>query len=330
MLFFYYFTRLFWERWIGLLLSSALILMVFEFLSLPPLSNAWDIFAKLPFSLHKMFPFITFVTMLMFTWRLMAPHEWGSLSSIGRSPWQVIRTPLIWAGFLGLIDLFVIVPLGQQFFNPFEGKQTDIGLHSGGWKKGFTPNGYLFFRETAGQKHILEFTGSSLLVRHVIAPTMNLNNRSIVCFNAWDLQAHRTPAQKDKIMVALSKIVNLKQDNTHPLLLSLAQVHSAMQQDPQSSLLLLGRRHYWWSHFLWSLTLVPLAPALLLGQSSRHWSMLWAGGGMVGCLTLYLIKEWLYALSIPLAHSWPPVLLWVPALLTAVLAWGLLFEKKEI
>ena len=133
-----------------------------------------------------------------------------------------------------------------------------------------------------------------------------------------------------RVTAELPKRIDWDQKNEHPLLLSLSQVNTAMEKTTTPSLLLYARWHYWWSHFFWSLTLVPLAPALLLGQGSRYWKMLWSGCGILGCLTLYLIKEWLYAISIPLAHSWPPLLLWIPCLLTGCLSWIIFFEKKVI
>jgi len=330
MLVFYYLTRLFWLRVIGLLLGCISILTTFELLSRSPMHSYADIFYKIPFSVHKMLPFITFVSMLMFTWRLMRQNEWAGLASMGRSPTQIIGIPLISVVLLGFLDMGVIVPLGQRFFNPFQNKASPISLHSAGWKKGITPSGYLFFRADTDTQHVLEFSKNSSFVQHLIAKKTMVQDRTILCTDLWNIHAHASPQHQKECAIDLAEPIDWDEKNEHPLLLSLSQVNTAMEKSTPPSLLLSARWHYWWSHFFWSLSLVPLAPALLLGQSSRYWKMLWAGCGILGCLTLYLIKEWLYAISIPLAHSWPSFLLWIPCAITLCVSWIILFEKNEL
>jgi lipopolysaccharide export LptBFGC system permease protein LptF len=331
MILFHYFTRLFWARWIVLFFCAALIVVVFEFLSHDPAASPWSVLIKLPFSLHKIMPFVTFVTMLLFTWHLMHTREWDALTSTGYSPWQIMRVPLIWVSFLGLMDMYFMVPLGQRFFNPFSGNKTEISLVSKEWHIGKTPNGYLFFRNIGPKKHVIQLTNQSVFLRHIISSRMVCCGQELRCSNAWDIQADKTPVQNKEIRIQLAQKLTMSQIQDHPLLMSLAQVNQAIAHQSPPSLLLYSRRHYWWGHFFWSLALVPLAMAILVGPSTnRYRKMLLAGIGIVGCLTLYLIKEWLYAISIPLAHSWSPLLLWMPSIFTATFAWGIFFEKKEL
>lgn len=328
MIFFRYLTRLFWTRFFSIALGSILILMVFEWLTLSgPYTN---ILKKIPFSMHKLLPFITFITMLTFTWHLISHHEWNALSSIGRSPWNILRTPIIWASLLGLADLWFIVPMGQQFFNPFETGKSDISLISSKWKKGLTTDGYVFFNLTGPQKHVLEIDKNSILKQHIVARTLDIRKSDLICKDVWRFRAHHSPEKKPDARVVLLKPVLLDCKESHPLTLSLGQAYSAIQENPKGSALLSGRIHYWWSHFFWSISLVLLAPALLVGSSSRHEKIFGTIFGLLGVLMLYLVKEWLYALSIPLAHTWPIFLLWFPFFITSGLTLGLFFEKREL
>jgi lipopolysaccharide export LptBFGC system permease protein LptF len=315
----------------ALFFCAGLIVMLFEFLSLDALANPWSVLAKMPFSLHKMFPFITFVTILMFTWRLMQYHEWEALTSMGYAPWHILRTPMIWIGFLGLMDIFFIVPLAQRFFNPFTHNKTEISLSAKGWLTGKTKDGYLFFQPHGPKAHLIQFTEQSVFVRHIVAPSIVPHAREICCHDAWDIGAHKTPTKKKAICIPLAQNLVLDQPIDHPLLMSLSQINTAIHQKSHPSLLLYARRHYWWGHFFWSLALAPLAMSILVGPSKhRYWKILLAGTGIVGCLMLYLVKEWLYALSIPLSHTWSPLLIWMPSVFTAAIAWGIFFEKKEL
>lgn len=314
----------------GLCLSACSLLIAFEFLTLTPGNPYGSIFIKLPFSVHKMLPFVTFVAMIMFSWKLMTQEEWSALEGMGRSPWQILRTPLLWVMLVGLLDVWMLVPLGQKFFNPFEGKKTEISLDSKGWSLGHTPKGYIFLYPLGEQKHALEFTKDSVFLHHMIASHIKVARHSIEGRNLWSVGARGIPVQKKQYDISLSRPLETKERNKHPLLLSLGEVCDALEPHKKTSLLLEARWHYWWSHFFWSVGLVFLAPALLVGPQGRQGKMLATGIGLILSLIFYLMKEWLYAISIPLAHSWPNFFLWIPSLCTAALALILFFEKKEL
>lgn len=324
MIFFRYLTRLFWTRFVSIQLGALLMVALFEWLTLTgPYKN---IFVKMPFTAHKLLPFIIFITMISFIWSLMARNEWNALSSIGRSPWHILRTPLIWAILLGLMDLWVIVPMGESFFNPFQQK---ISLLSRAWQKGVTKNGYVFFNPNGPKCHALVMQKNSLLRQHILGRTLHIQGNDLVYTDVWSMPAHRCPKKQPLARITLSKPVLLDQTESHPLGLSLAGAYSAMGKNPEGSVLLSARIHYWYSHFFWSLSLVFLAPALLIG-ADRYTKIFGTIFGLLGVLTMYLVKEWLYALSIPLAHSWPVFLLWLPFFITAGLTWALFFEKREL
>ncbi len=297
---------------------------LFEWLTLKgPYIN---ILKKMPFTAHKLLPFVLFITMILFVWSLMARNEWNALSSIGRSPWHILRTPLIWATLLGLMDLWVIVPMGESFFNPFQQK---ISLISRTWQKGVIKNGYVFFNLDGPKYHVLEMQKNSVLRQHILGRNLDVQGKDLVCTDVWVMPAHRCPEKQPLARITLTKPIKLDQTDGHPLGLSLAGAYSAMGKNPEGSVLLSARIHYWYSHFFWSLSLVFLAPALLMG-ADRYRKILGAIFGLLGVLTMYLVKEWLYALSIPLAHSWPVFLLWLPFFITAGLTWALFFEKREL
>jgi hypothetical protein len=324
MIFFRYLTRLFWMRFLSIQLGALLMVVLFEWLTLTgPYRN---ILVKIPFTAHKLLPFIIFITMISFIWSLMGRNEWNALSSIGRSPWHILRTPLIWVILLGVLDMWVIVPMGQPFFNPFEQK---ISLFSRTWKKGVTKDGYVFFNPDGPKYHILEMQKNSVLRRHIFGRTLHIQGTELICRDLWSMQAHRCPEKQAVARITLSKPVHLDQTESHPLGLSLGGAYSAMGKNPQGSLLLSARIHYWYSHFFWSLSLVFLAPALLIGADGYR-KIFGTIFGLLGVLMVYLIKEWLYALSIPLAHSWPVMLLWLPFFMTVGLTWVLFFEKREL
>jgi hypothetical protein len=267
--------------------------------------------------------------MLMWTWRLLRDKEWGALSSIGKSPWYMLRAPLLWMMVFGLVDIFYIVPFSQRFFNPLEGKTAQFSLDSAGWRRGKIPQGYVFIRDTVGGTHLLFFTKDCAFQRHIVAEKISLTPTEMICTNSMDIQVHRTPQHVPMLSLPLDQPLQLENQSDHPITMSLGQVNAQIQNTTQASLLLYGRRHYWWSHFFWSLALIPLAPAILLGPSHRYKKMLWTGGAILGCLGLYSFKEILYAMSVTLSHTWHPILLWGPAVCTSVMALVLFFEKKE-
>ena len=328
MIFFFYLTRLFWSRWISVTGVSLCVVLVFEHLTLS--GHYMDILLKIPFHIHTLLPFITFISMTLFTWTLMTHQEWVALSSIGRSPWQILRAPMVSIAILGVLDVWGVVPISQNFFNPFETTKIGISLNSSGWKKSATQKGYVFFNATGPQHHVLEFDHNSVLVRHLYARSVDFRGDHLVCRDAWSLQAHHTPKQIKSATIALSHPLPLEEKEFHPITLSLGQVYSALKANPKGSILLSARMHYWWSHFFWFLSLVFLAPALFIGSSSRQAKVFSAICGFLALITLYLMKEWIYALSIPLAHSWPVFLLWIPFFITIALTWGLFFKKREL
>ena len=324
MIFFRYLTRLFWTRFFTIQLGALLMVGIFEWLTLTgPYTN---ILVKMPFTAHKLLPFIIFITMIGWTWSLMARNEWNALSSIGRSPWHILRTPLMWVALLGMMDLWVIAPMGQKFFNPFQQK---ISLISRTWQKGLMKNGYVFFNPDGPVYHVVEMHSNSLLHHHNIGKKLHIQGNDLVCTDVWSMSPHRCPEKQPFARITLSTPPPLDGSDDHPFGLSLASTYLAMDKNPEGSVLLSARIHYWYSHFFWSLSLVFLAPSVLMG-GYRRTKIFGTIFGLLGVLTMYLVKEWLYALSIPLAHSWPVFLLWLPFLITAGLTWALFFEKREL
>ncbi len=121
-----------------------------------------------------------------------------------------------------------------------------------------------------------------------------------------------------------------KEKNQHPGLMSFIETSQALENSQIPKEALRSRQDYLLSHTVWILSLVPLAAALIVGRTGRYRKVIHIMLGLMLCAFLYLVKEWIYKITLPLSFTWQPLSLWAVPLFTFLIAFIILFEKKEL
>lgn len=323
------------ERYLGKLFFIRLLLLVVGFLAVSLafesimakkiLSSASD-FQRLPLILHKVFPFLVFLSVLLFLWRLIRFHELDALFSVGLSVYGVLRVPFFLVFLCAMGDLFLLSPLSQKLANPLKEKQGKVSLDPGGWQVIPMHFGYYLVRMAMPRSHLLVFTPESQFQRHWIPQSIQYQKPYLLFEKAWELIPNQSPRFMLKGQEYITKLPRVK--NIHPGLMSFIEAHKALEGLAPQKALFLSRRDYLLSHALWIMTLICLAASVMIGSAYRR--LLQVLLGIILCFVLYLIKEWLYAISFPLSYLWHPISLWGIPLLTFLIAFVVLFEKKEL
>lgn len=282
---------------------------------------------RVPFVLHKSLPFIIFIGSLLFFWRLIRFGEGEAIASSGISLARFIKAPLMITFLLGLFDLLVIAPWGHSLINPFKAQKTKISLHTGGWERKDVDKEYLLVKKNGDILDILSFSSDSSFKQHCRASSAFFNHNVLLLKNGWCLSPGTFPSQFSKKVVPWP--VHRKGKNQHPSLMSFLDVFKALRYASPQKNLLAFRRDYLLSNALWLVSLVIFSASLMIGRTSALRHLLYVVMGTLACFTLYLIKEWLYALSLSLSYMWHPLALWTIPLLTLALSILVLVEKKE-
>lgn len=333
----FYILRNFSWRLAGLICTGLVLSIIFEHITRPELS--WpQVALKLPFLLHKFLPFCLFLASLLTMAQWQNSRQWHAFACTGAHLSRWLRGPLLISLGVVALDIAYISPQGYQGLHQWTGAtlgKGKISLHAGGWTLWLCPDGHaLVNRQDSLNADYLRFDNQGALVEHIHgqwgsgspqnhtldhhpdAPsrphtqlsTNQLSWPTVQWRQAWRITSGQPAQFYDTYTMPLQGCP--VPHNEHPLFMSWQDLDAITwhEQRPMPSLTL--RAHYIFGHAVWMLTLVPLAVALML--NAHHWwrqakrSLL----GITWCIVTYLLKEWSYALSLPLSFFWQPWLLW--------------------
>ncbi len=286
-------------------------------------------FLKLPFILHKCLPFLVFIATLLFLWRLIRFHELDALSSIGLSLWQILSPPFGLAVLLGLGDLLVLAPLSQNLLlsNVLKEKVDRISFQNAGWRVFPTQNHYDLVYLGNPYFHQLTFSSSSQFQSYLWAERFTQKKNKLMLQDCWE----STPnPQKTKDKTLSFPLYHVQRRNPHPFFMSFIEVQKELFVNQQQRRALLFRHGYLLSNMLWILTLILFAASVIVGPIGGKKRILHVGIGILTCFALFMGKEWIFALSIPLSNWIQPMIVWMTPLLTLLIAVLCLFEKHEL
>ena len=320
--------KLFLSRLIALTLIFLGILLTFEAIMAKKLFQLEAVLNKLPFIFHQVFPFLLVLSVLLFLWRLIRFHELEILHSAGLSLWFVLRMPFFIVLGLSLCDLMILVPLGHQLINPFKEKQGKLSLDAGGWQVRTHAQGYSLVRLDPHRPHILTFSLDSTFKNHIAAAQGVDQNPFFLFKKVWQIPPYSSPRYMETLKEEIQELPTLQ--NQHPGLMSFAETSYALESSSIPKEALRSRQDYLLSHTFWILSLVPLAAALVVGRTGTYKKIVHIVLGLMLCAFLYVVKEWLYKTTLPLSFAWQPLSLWAVPLFTALIAFIILFEKKEL
>jgi len=321
-----YCCRLYVYRWALISMMSLAVVGLLERLN--P-KNTWFIFAtKIPFHLHNMMPFLLLVAALTFAWHLFGKQEWWAVNGMGMSDIFIMKGPLLCAALLLVADATLLVPMGSHFFNPFQSKNTGVGVCDTRWRKASTATHHLFWRSGQGCWVVLAPKNDDQPLVVFKATDGQWSDQSIELKNVWKTGSGQEPQWHHSIHLDRPDHDREEPTQWHPLLLS---IHDAVQywwSDPMNKVVAL-RLHYWVAHIIWALGLVAWAPLLVVNTRSIGFRMVSAALSIAGSLVLYVGKEWIYAMSLPWSATYHPLGLWIIPLLTWAVVGLLIWERRS-
>lgn len=321
-----YCCRLYLHRWALTGLMSLAIVGLLERLN--P-KNTWLIFiTKLPFHLHNMMPFLLLVAALVFAWHLVGNQQWWAMNGVGVSDLSIMRAPMLCATILLLIDATLLVPMGARFFNPFQSKNTMVGVNDTRWRKMSTKSHHILWKPGSGSWVIVDPKNDHDLPTIIRATTSQQKNNTFHLSRSWTMRIGEQPVWKSEDTVVMSSQIREEPARWHPLLLSLHDAVNYWWSNPMNKVISL-RVHYWMAHIVWALGLVAWVPLLVVNMQSVGFRIAASAAGIGGSLVLYVGKEWLYAMSLPWSASYHPLGLWLVPLLTWALVWFMSWMRSS-
>lgn len=325
----WYLGRHFLFLFLGLEAALVITAILFEGATSRSVSG-WSIsLFKIPFLVHRTLPFVIFMTTLIFMWRLIRFHEWEIFASAGASLRKILMAPLGISFGISMLDLLVLMPVSHSFLSPqaFKEKDGRITVGSAGWFAREDEEAYtLWFWDGASVKK-LDFDKGSVFRKQVVGRGSSETEGTVRVASGWVIQndGALTPVTDTLLSLPLKE----KEPTAHPSMMSFLDTSKATPHNLQQARAVTFRQGYLLANALWMIILVPLAAAVMIGPAKRR-KIQRVVAGLAVCFGIYLVKEWLYAVSMPMSYLLQPVISWVVPGVTLLLAMLILFEKNEL
>lgn len=280
---------------------------------------------KMALALHVAFPFLIFLSTLTFIQKLYHSSQLQALQSCGFSPLAMIRGPFFVTALLATFELFYVVPMTHHVSSKFNFLQATT--HK--WSLSLEDEGFTIFRYMPDACHFWMFNEQGYLKKNILGESFSVHTNGFNYHKGW----RWTPCQAPEMLspsvlefVPFPKEFVLK----HPWLMSFKDILRAIQKGWLAPNIFRFQRDYWLSKILWSLSLVVLGFGLFIGEGTARRRIFMAVLGLIGCLVLYIAQEILYIINWPYSFLGKTFILWILPMLTGLVGYILLFEKRQI
>jgi len=325
----WYLGRQFLLIFLGLEASLVMTAILFEGVTSKSVAG-WSIgLFKMPFLVHRTLPFVIFISALFLMWRLIRFHEWEIFSSAGASLGKIFMAPLVMTSALSIVDLLILMPMSQTLLNPqaFKEKEGRISVGSPGWFAQEKPLSYVLWFWDGDHLKELFFRKDSLFQKQIMGQGTSKTQEKITLRSGWIIQSDGELTSLKEYPISVPS--QDKGEVSHPSMMSFLDTSKATPHNPQQARAVMFRQGYLLANALWIVTLIPLAVSVMIGPAKRR-RIRQGLGGLGLCFGIYLIKEWLYALSMPMSYLLQPIISWIVPAVTLLLSVVILFEKNEL
>lgn len=292
------------------------------------------LFLKVLILINKLFPFIIFISAILWILRLKKLRTWSIFQCAGGSVIQILKGPTFAVIFISLFELLYWGPwchnMMEKAWN-IQKKENYWVQPQSRWKFIHLPNNVsCILHIPDAHMELFFFNKDFTLQKYLYAKKFFVHPGKLRLQQVWSMPIGKHPKLLPSLILDFP-FLSYQSQGKHPFLMSFLELNTLSHNVFLSQTILL-RRHYFLSNTVWFCLLLPFASAVLGGyQRSIYKYISRIFFGTVMCFLLFLFKEWSCMISYAMTgHILSYCITWFVPLVTALLTLSLWISKAEL
>ncbi|PPE04176.1 LptF/LptG family permease [Holospora curviuscula] len=293
------------------------------------------LFLKVATLINKIFPFIIFISGILWVLKMKRLRTWSIFQSSGVSITQILKGPTLAVILISLFELLYWGPWCHGMMEKawsIQKKETYWIKPKAGWQFIHTPcgrNDIFYLPDT--HMELFSFSKNFILRSYVYANKFSVYPHHLRLQRVWVMETDKPPKFLSFHTLKRPSQLFDHTQRKHPFLMSFLELNFQSPNTFLSRTIVL-RRQCFLSNTAWFCLLLPFSSAVLSGYyRSVYYYISSIFFGSVICFVLFLAKEWSCMVSYAMTgHLLSYIIVWSVPLVTALLTLVLWIEKAEL